>query len=414
LSNQESNPAAVTEETQPETRTEQGESQLSPDIPVPVEASVPEVEQSTAPEEKTTTPEKEAPEPEKPARRGRPPKTEKAEKAPKTEKPNRQKASGGIVGGSGSNPKEVDQDSTKTPREAPRPNGTDQIVYLSLTELQPFKNHPFSVRDDSEMKALVESVRAGGVNQPALVRPLENGGYEIIAGHRRLKASELAGYTDLPCIVREMTDDEAILAMTDDNLRQRSEILPSEKAASLKMQFEAIKHQGVRGDSRQKVPNGELGKRSIEMVGERNNMNGKQVQRYIRLTNLVTDLKKAIDENRLGFTSAVEISFISRKNQNYIAVALDSEQVKPSLAQSQRMRELDKQGQLNGDIIDGILSEEKKEEIRVILNSQELGKYFGPEKTPREMKDQILKLLDEWATKEKTLTAPEKKPERTI
>ena len=180
------------------------------------------------------------------------------------------------------------------------------------------------------------------------------------------------------------------------------------------MQFEAIKHQGVRGDSGQKVPNGELGKRSIEMVGERNNMNGKQVQRYIRLTSLVSDLQKAIDENRLGFTSAVEISFIGRKNQNYIAVALDGEQVKPSLAQAQRMRELDKAGQLNGDIIDGILSAEKREVEKVIITGDELSRYFGKDKTPREMKDQIIKLLDEWAGKEKSITTPEKKPEREI
>ena len=301
------------------------------------------------------------------------------------------------------------------PREAPRPNGTEQIVYLNLSELKPFKNHPFGIREDAEMKALVESVKDKGVNQPALVRPIEGGGYEIIAGHRRQKASELAGYFEMPCIVREMTDDEAVLAMTDDNLRQRSEILPSEKAQSLKMQFEAVKHQGARDTSGQNVPKDkdEAGKRSIEIVGERNGMNGKQVQRYIRLNNLVPDLKKAIDEDKLGFTSAVEISFISKKNQNFIAVALDSEQNKPSLSQAQRMRELDEKNQLNGDMIDGIMGEEKKEVDKVIISGAELNKYFGKDKTPQQMKEQIIKLLDDWAGKEKAIALPEKKtPDR--
>jgi hypothetical protein len=161
-----------------------------------------------------------------------------------------------------------------------------------------------------------------------------------------------------------MTDDEAVLAMTDDNLRQRSGILPSEKAQSLKMQFEAIKHQGGRSGG---TASGDIGKRSIEIVGERNGINGKQVQRYIRLTELVPDLKKAIDGGRLGFTSAVEISFIKPKNQNLIAVSIEGNESSPSLSQAQRMRELDQKGMLNGDVIDGILCEEKKEEIKVIV-----------------------------------------------
>ena len=295
-------------------------------------------------------------------------------------------------------------------REAPRPNGTEQIVYLNITELRPFKNHPFAIREDAEMKALVESVKDNGVNQPALVRPMEAGGYEIIAGHRRQKASELAGYGELPCIIRKMTDDEAVLAMTDDNLRQRSEILPSEKAQSLKMQFEAVKHQGARFNG---VASGDIGKRSIEIVGERNNMNGRQVQRYIRLTELVPDLIKAVDEKKMGFTSAVEISFINRKNQNLIAVSIEGQQSSPSLSQAQRMRELDQRKQLNGDVIDGILCEQKKEVDKVIISGEELNKYFGKDKTPREMKDQIIKLLDEWSGKVKALNVPEKKnPDR--
>ena len=242
------------------------------------------------------------------------------------------------------------------PRDATRAE-KEEIVYLNLSDLHPFKNHPFGVRDDAEMQGLVESVKAAGVNQPALVRPREDGGYEIIAGHRRQRASELAGFANMPCIVRNMTDDEAILAMTDDNLRHRERILPTEKAQSLKMQVEAIKHQGSRPGEEDK----DAGKRSTQVVGDRNGMNYKQVQRYIRLTELVPDLQKMVDEKKLAFTPAVEISFIRPKNQRYIAVSIEGQQSSPSLSQAQKMRELDKDGKLNGDVIDGILSQEKKE-----------------------------------------------------
>ena len=242
------------------------------------------------------------------------------------------------------------------PRDATR-GVKEEIVYLNLSDLHPFKNHPFGVRDDAEMQGLVESVKAAGVNQPALVRPREGGGYEIIAGHRRQRASELAGFANMPCIVRNMTDDEAILAMTDDNLRHREKILPMEKAQSLKMQVEAIKHQGARPGEDDKS----AGKRSTQVVGDRNGMNYKQVQRYIRLTELVPDLQKMVDEKQLAFTPAVEISFIRPKHQKYIAVAIEGQQSSPSLSQAQRLRELDKEGKLNGDVIDGILSEEKRE-----------------------------------------------------
>jgi len=339
--------------------------------------------------------------PEKSTRTPRPPKGPKTERtAAKEEAPA---------------PPEPEQ--PPAPRDATRNGEAEQIVYINLTELRPFKDHPFGVRDDAEMKALVESVKIGGVNQPALVRPHPDGqGYEIVAGHRRQMASELAAYANMPCIVRKMTDEEAILAMTDDNLRQRETILPSEKAVSLKMQVDAIKRQGARNTSGQNVQSKEAGQRSVDIVGERNGMNAKQVQRYISLTNLVPDLLKLVDEaepkKRLGFTQAVEFSFVSRKNQNLIAVSIEGEEAKPSLAQAKRLRELDKEGKLSGDIIDGILSEEKKEVIQVIISGEELNKYFGKEKTPREMKEQIIKLLDDWAGKEKDRTAPQKNPER--
>ena len=302
--------------------------------------------------------------------------------------------------------KAPEQEQPAAPRDATRSAEPEQIVYINLSELHPFKNHPFGVRDDAEMQGLVESVKVAGVNQPALVRPREDGGYEIIAGHRRQRASELAGFANMPCIVRNMTDDEAILAMTDDNLRHRERILPTEKAQSLKMQVEAIKHQGSRPGEEDK----DAGKRSTQVVGDRNGMNYKQVQRYIRLTELVPDLQAMVDEKKLAFTPAVEISFIRPKHQKYIAVSIEGQQSSPSLSQAQKMRELDKDGKLNGDVIDGILSQEKKEVDKVIINSAELEKYFGKDKSPREMKDKIISLLDDWKAKQPPeLGKPEKK-----
>ena len=290
------------------------------------------------------------------------------------------------------------------PRDATR-SEKEEIVYLDLSDLHPFKDHPFGVRDDAEMKSLVESVRNGGVNQPALVRPREGGGYEIIAGHRRQMASQLAGYRNMPCIVRNMTDDEAILAMTDDNLRQRETILPSEKALSLKMQYEAIKHQGARGDS------AEAGKLSLESVGQRNGMSVKTVQRYIWLNDLVPELKQTMDDGKLSFTPAVEISRVRPKHQKYIAVSIEGQQASPSKGQAKRLRELDKENKLSPDVIDGILCEEKKKEDRdVIITGAELEKFFGKEATPRQMKDQIMTLLEDWKERQPPeLAKPDKK-----
>ena len=225
----------------------------------------------------------------------------------------------------------------------------------------------------------MESVKSSGVNQPALVRPREGGGYEIIAGHRRQKASELAGYRNMPCIVRNMTDDEAILAMTDDKLRHREHILPTEKAKALQQQVEAISHQGtvLKG-----VAEGDIGKRSTEIVGTRNGMNYKKVMRYIRLNELVPELKDMVDGTavnangepikKLGFIPAVELSFIRPKNQQLIAVSIEGEQASPSVSQAKKLRELDQANKLTGDVIDAILSEEKKEVGQVIISTDEL------------------------------------------
>ncbi len=332
----------------------------------------------------------------KPKRKGRPPKAEK-------------QAPGG--GGPGKSDKAPRQGKPAPAKEDPAPpppapeqppqlkdasrGKKEEIVYLDLSELHPFQNHPFGVRDDVEMQGLVSSVKAGGVHQPALVRPREGGGYEIIAGHRRQRASELAGYKNMPCIVRNMTDDEAVLAMTDDNLRHRETILPSEKAAALKQQYEAIKHQGTRGDG------ADLGKLSLDKVGERNGMSGKTVQRYIYLNDLVPELKQFMDGGKLSFTPAVEISRIRPDHQKYIAVSIEGQQSSPSKAQAKKLREMDEKNQLNPDVIDAVLSQEKKkEDFDVIISSAELAQYFGKDKTPREMKDQIMALLGEWKEKQ--------------
>lgn len=390
------------------------------------EAPVPE-EQPPAQEQPVQ--EEKAPEPEKKARRGRPPKAEKSvsqenegkqprkagkadktpDKKPKPEKPPKTAKEKTAPA------QEETPAPPPEPKEAPRAGETEQIVYLNLSDLHAFKNHPFQVKDDEEMRAMVESVKDKGVTQPAIVRPREDGGYEMVSGHRRMRASDLAGFANMPCIVRNLTDEQAITQMVEDNTNQRENILPSERAKALKMQLEAIKRQGARGDldtSGQDGPKLENGQRSNQIVAERNKMAVKQVQRYIKLNDLVPDLMKLVDEKKIAFTPAVELSYIKPKNQRYIAVAIEGQQSAPSLSQAQRMRELDQKNMLNGDVIDGIMLEEKKEVDKVILSSQELGQYFGKEKTPREMKDQIMKLLDEWKEKQPELAKPEKKTEQ--
>ena len=326
--------------------------------------------------------------------------SEKTEKAPKAPKPAK---------GAPEVKAPVQAETPAAPAEAPRPAKDEQIVYIKLSELHAFKNHPFQVRNDEEMKAMVSSVRDKGVTQPAIVRPREDGGYEIVSGHRRQKASELAGFTDMPCIIRNLTDEQAITQMVEDNTNQRENILPSERAKALKMQLEAIKHQGAKEATSGQLDPKDTGRRSNEIVAERNKMTAKQVQRYIKLNDLVPDLQKMMDAGQIKFTPAVELAYIKPKNQRYIAVAIESQQSAPSLSQAQRMRELDQKGVLNGDVIDGIMMEDKKEVDKVILTGTELSKYFGKETTPREMKDQIIKLLDDWKGQQKEVAKPEKK-----
>ena len=327
-------------------------------------------------------------------------KAAEAEKAPQSQKPAKETPE--------ARPSAQPEKASQAPTEAPR-RGGEQIVYLKLSDLHAFKDHPFQVRNDEEMRAMVSSVKDKGVTQPAIVRPREDGGYEIVSGHRRQKASELAGFTDMPCIIRNLTDEQAITQMVEDNTNQRENILPSERAKALKMQLDAIKHQGAKNFTSGQIDPKDAGKRSNEIVAERNKMTVKQVQRYIKLNDLVPDLQKMMDGGQVKFTPAVELSYIKPKNQQYIAVAIESQQSSPSLSQAQRMRELDQKGVLNGDVIDGIMMEDKKEVDKVILTGAELGKYFGKETTPREMKDQIIKLLDDWKGQQKEMAKPEKK-----
>ena len=298
----------------------------------------------------------------------------------------------------------------KEPAPPPRPVEEGKLVYLKLSELHPFhtfRPHPFKVTDDAKMQETVASIKANGVMVPGLARPEKDGNsFEIIAGHRRTRGSELAGLEEMPFIVRDMTDQEAVQAMRDSN-KQRDQTLPSELAALLDLEVEAIKHQGGRLDG---VAPGDVGKRSVEIVGEAHDMNYKKVMRYLRLNSLVPELLSKVDEKGLGFMPAVEISYIKPKNQRLIAVSIDGEQSSPSHAQAKRLRELDQAGKLNGDVIDGILSEKKKEDRGVIISMAELEKYFGKEVTPVKMKEQIMSLLDEWKEKQPPeLKKPEKK-----
>ena len=294
------------------------------------------------------------------------------------------------------------------PPVPPRPVEEGKSVYLKLSELHPFhtfREHPYKVQDDRAMDDLVDTIKIHGVMTPATVRPEKDGtGYEIIAGHRRHHGSGRAGLEEMPCIVRDMTDLEAVREMRNSN-KQRGDPLPSELARLLDLEVEAIKHQGVRPKNEQEKEF--LGKRSVEIVGKEHDLNYKKVLRYLRLNHLVPELLDKVDAKNMGFMPAVELSYIRPENQRLIAVSIDGEQASPSVKQAKKLRELDQKDKLSGDVIDGILSEQKKEVDNVIISTDELNKYFGKEVTPRQMKDQIMALLDEWKEKQ----PPEKKAE---
>lgn len=280
------------------------------------------------------------------------------------------------------------------------PAQEDRITLLPLSELHDFPNHPFKVRDDEAMQETTESIRQYGVLVPAIVRPREDSGYEIIAGHRRRHGSELAGLSAMPCIVRQMDDDTATILMVDSNI-QRENILPSERAQAYKMKLEAIKRQGTRHDLTSDQLGQKLsGKTSREVIAENSNDSPTQIQRYIRLTELSPELQQMVDEKKIGMTPAVEISYLKPEEQQMLLTAIDSEQATPSLSQAQRMKKLSRDGKLNDDTMLDIMMEQKKPEgYNVVLSADKLRKYFPRSYTPQRMEETILKLLDAWLRK---------------
>ena len=275
---------------------------------------------------------------------------------------------------------------------------TEQIQQIPIAELHPFKNHPFKVLDDEAMQRTVESVAQFGVLAPLIARPREEGGYEIISGHRRQHAAELAGLKTLPVIVRNMSDEEAVIHMVDSNL-QREHILPSERAFAYKMKLEAIKNQGARSDltSGQFVQKSKL---SIEKVAEDAGEGYKTVQRYIRLTNLIPELLDLVDQKKISFNPAVELSYLTAAEQRDFLEAMQDTQNAPSLSQAQRIKKLSQEGQCSYDAIFDIMGEEKKAEMdRVTIKNEVLRKYFPKSYTPKQMQDTIIKLLEQWQKK---------------
>ena len=273
----------------------------------------------------------------------------------------------------------------------------EKIRDIPLSELHPFKNHPFHVRDDEAMMETADSVRQYGVLVPAIARPDPNGGYELVSGHRRHRASELAGMETMPVIVRELDDDAAVLVMVDSNL-QRENILPSERAFAYRMKLEAMKHQGERMDlTCSQVGNKLNGKKSSELLAEQVGQSKNQVFRYIRLTELIPDLLEMVDERKIALNPAYELSFLKKEEQEQLLDAMDSEQATPSLSQAQRLKKFSQEGHLTPDVMCAIMSEEKKSEWdRVTLTSETLRKYFPKSYTPKKMQETIVKLLEAW------------------
>ena len=273
----------------------------------------------------------------------------------------------------------------------------EQVQQIPIGELFPFKHHPFKVLDDESMQRTVESVEQYGVLSPLIARPRPEGGYEIISGHRRQHAAQLAGLDALPVIVRQMDDDAAVLLMVDSNL-QRENILPSERAFAYKMKLEALKNQGARSDltSVQVAP-----KLSTEKIGEEVGMSKDNVKRYIRLTNLIPELLDMVDEKKIAFNPAVELSYLDEVQQRDFLEAMNDTQNAPSLSQAQRLKKLAQEGHFSYDVAFAVMGEEKKDELdKVVIKNDTLRKYFPRSYTPKQMEDTIIKLLEQWQRKQ--------------
>ena len=273
----------------------------------------------------------------------------------------------------------------------------EKVQNIPLRELHPFRNHPFKVKDDAAMQDTVDSVREHGVLVPAIARPDPDGGYELIAGHRRHHASELAGKETMPVIIRDLDDDTATIIMVDSNL-QREELLPSERAFAYKMKLEAIRHQG----KRQELTSSQVGMKlqALDIVGQQASDSRNQVHHFIRLTELIPELLDMVDERKIAFNPAVELSYLKKEEQTLLLEAMDSEQATPSLSQAQRLKKFSQQKMLSLDVMRAVMSEEKKTDLdRVTLKKETLRRYFPKSYTPKQMEDTIIKLLEGWYKK---------------
>ena len=276
--------------------------------------------------------------------------------------------------------------------------GREKVMEIALTELFPFKDHPFKVKDDEAMAETAESIKEYGVLVPAIARPRDEGGYELVAGHRRHRASELAGLETMPVLVRNLDDDAATIIMVDSNL-QRENILPSERAFAFKLKLDAIKRQGERTDLTS-TQVGQKSKLSVEVVAEQAGSSRNQVQRYIRLTELIPKLLDMVDDKKIAFNPAVELSYLNPEEQTNLLEAMDMEQATPSLSQAQRLKKFSAEGKCTLEAMCAIMSEEKKGELdKVTLTSDKLRKYFPKSYTPQKMEETILKLLETWHKK---------------
>ena len=274
----------------------------------------------------------------------------------------------------------------------------EKIQEIPLSELHPFKDHPFKDKDDDAMIETADSIKMYGVLVPAIARPLPDGGYELVAGHRRRRASELAGKETMPVIVRDLDDDAATIIMVDSNL-QRENLLPSERAFAYKMKLEAIKHQGARTDLTSVQVEQKLSARD-QVAKEAGERSGIQVMRYVRLTELIPELLDMVDEKKIAFNPAYELSFLKPDEQQMLVETMDYEQATPSLSQAQRMKKFSQDGKLSEDVMLAIMSEEKKGDLdKVTLSSDTLRKYFPKSYTPAKMQETIIKLLEQWQKK---------------
>ena len=272
------------------------------------------------------------------------------------------------------------------------------LVTLALADFQPFSKHPYKVRDDEAMRDMVESIKQYGVLSPAIARPMPDGGYELVSGHRRKRACKLAGLETMPVIVRELDDDAAAILVVDSNL-QREDLLPSERAFAYKLKMEALRHQGERSDLTSRQVGDKL--KAADKVGEDVGESARQVQRYIRLTELIPPLLDMVDERKIAFNPAYELSFLTKDEQTMLLDAMDSEQATPSLSQAQRLKQFSQRGELDAAVMRAIMSEEKKEVERVTLKGDTLRKYFPASYTPKRMEETIIRLLEQWQKQQK-------------